>query len=187
MMESNKYIAQVGSPAPIFSGVAFDNTVGFKGIDLKDYKGFYVVLFFYSMDFDPMCIGEILEFSRLYESFKGIDCKVIGCSSDSQHVHMEFASKSIEKGGLGEVKFPLLSDLTHEIAIAYGAYIDQGEYEGSTLRSTYIIDREGMIRHLSQNDLPVGRNVEEILRLVQGFQHADKHGDVCPSKWRKGR
>eukprot|EP00826_Nyctotherus_ovalis_P038394 TRINITY_DN3594_c0_g2_i1.p1 TRINITY_DN3594_c0_g2~~TRINITY_DN3594_c0_g2_i1.p1 ORF type:complete len:245 (+),score=83.34 TRINITY_DN3594_c0_g2_i1:96-737(+) len=184
--QSELPIAEVGQLAPVFSGIAWDSEVGFKNINLRDYKGSYVVLFFYSMDFGPVCTGEILEFSRLYDAFKATQCEVVGCSGDSQYVHMENACKPVEKGGVGLVKFPLLSDLTHEIATAYGAYVDFGKYEGSSLRSTYIIDREGIIRHLSQNDLPVGRNVEEVLRLVQGYQHTDKYGEVCPSKWKKG-
>ncbi len=179
-------IARVRYPAPHFSGVAWDSEAGFKKIDLKDYAGAYLVLFFYPMDFTFVCPTEILEFSRLYDSFKETKCEVIGCSGDSQFVHMEYASKPRAKGGLGPVKMPLLADPSHKIAKAYGAYIDNGEDEGVSLRATYIIDGSGIVRHISQNDLPVGRSVEEVLRLVQAFQYTDTHGEVCPSGWKKG-
>ena len=179
-------IARVRYPAPHFSGVAWDPSQGFKKINYKDYAGAYLVLFFYPMDFTFVCPTEILEFSRLYESFKEIRCEVLACSGDSKFVHMEYTAKPRAKGGLGPVKMPLLADSSHKIAKAYGAYVDCGDDEGVSLRSTYIIDAIGIIRHISQNDLPVGRNVEEVLRLVQAFQYTDEHGEVCPSGWKKG-
>ena len=179
-------LARVRYPAPHFSGIAWDPNTGFKKINFKDYAGAYLVLFFFPMDFTFVCPTEILEFSRLYEGFKETKCEVIGCSGDSQFVHMEYTSKPRARGGLGPVKMPLLSDSSHKIAKAYGAYIDNGDDEGVCLRSTYIIDITGTIRHISQNDLPVGRNVDEVLRLVQAFQYTDIHGEVCPSGWKKG-
>ncbi len=179
-------VAKVRHTAPHFSGIAWDPSAGFKKIDSKDYAGAYLILFFYPMDFTFVCPTEILEFSRLVDSFKENHCEVIGCSGDSQFVHMEYTAKPRAKGGLGPVKMPLLSDVSHKIAKAFGAYVDNGDDEGVCLRSTYIIDTKGVIRHISQNDLPVGRNVEEVLRLVQAFQYTDTHGEVCPSGWKKG-
>ena len=185
--ESGQFgLARVRHAAPHFEGIAWDPSAGFKKLNFKDYLGSYLVLFFYPMDFTFVCPTEILEFSRLYDSFKETKCEVIGCSGDSQFVHMEYTSKPRARGGLGPVKMPLMADSSHKIAKAYGAYISDGDEEGVCLRSTYIIDANGVIRHISQNDLPVGRNVEEVLRLVQAFQYTDIHGEVCPSGWKKG-
>ena len=179
-------VARVRYPAPPFSGIAWDCNAGFRKLDLKDFAGAYLVLFFFPMDFTFVCPTEILEFSKLYDSFKETKCEVIGCSGDSQFVHMEYANKPRAKGGLGPVKMPLLADTSHKIAKAYGAYVDNGDDEGVSLRASYVIDGTGTIRHISQNDLPVGRNVDEVLRLVQAFQYTDTHGEVCPSGWKKG-
>eukprot|EP00826_Nyctotherus_ovalis_P000568 TRINITY_DN0_c76_g1_i9.p1 TRINITY_DN0_c76_g1~~TRINITY_DN0_c76_g1_i9.p1 ORF type:complete len:163 (+),score=55.05 TRINITY_DN0_c76_g1_i9:144-632(+) len=138
------------------------------------------------MDFTFVCPTEIVEFSSLYDSFKESKCEVVGCSGDTQFVHMEYCSKPRAKGGLGPVKMPLLADPSHKIAKAYGAYVDNGDEEGVSLRATYIIDGKGILRHISMNDLPVGRNTKEVLRLVQAFQYTDEHGEVCPANWAKG-
>lgn len=178
-------IARVRYPAPDFSGTAW-TTGGFKKINLKKYAGSYLVLFFYPMDFTFVCPTEIVEFSSFYDSFKESQCEVVGCSGDTQFVHMEYCSKPRAKGGLGPVKMPLLADPSHKVAKAYGAYVDNGEEEGVSLRATYIIDGKGVLRHMSLNDLPVGRNVQEVLRLVQAFQYTDLYGEVCPANWGKG-
>lgn len=173
-------------PAPDFSGAAYDPSGTFSKVSLKDFAGKYLVLFFYPSDFSAVCPTEILEFSRLYDSFKECQCEILGCSSDSQIVHMEYTAKPREKGGLGPVKMPLLADVSHRTAKTYGAYISQGSEEGWCVRATYVIDGKGIVRHISENDLSVGRNVEEILRLVQAFQHADKYGEGCSPSWKKG-
>lgn len=180
-----RQVARVRYPAPNFSGTAWTPS-GFKKIDLKKYSGSYLVLFFYPMDFSFVCPTEIVDFSSFYDIFKESKCEVVGCSSDSQFVHMEYCLKPRGKGGLGQVKMPLLADPSHKVAKAYGAYVEDGDDAGVALRATYIIDGNGIVRHISMNDLPVGRNVQEVLRLVQAFQYTDEHGEVCPASWAKG-
>ena len=178
--------AHIQGLAPDFRATAWLCEEGFKEIKCSDYKGKYLVLFFYPMDFTFVCPTEILTFSEKYKDFKAIDCEIIGCSIDSQFVHMAYTQTPRDKGGLGPVTFPLLSDITHSISKSYRALIEDGPDSGVCSRSTYIIDRKGIIRHVGQNDLSVGRNVDEIFRLVQAFQHVDENGVVCPSGWKKG-
>lgn len=178
-------VARVRYPAPDFAGTAW-TPAGFKKLNLKKYAGSYLVLFFYPMDFTFVCPTEIVEFSSHYDAFKEAKCELIGCSGDSQFVHMEYCMKPRAQGGLGPVKMPLLADPSHKIAKAYGAYVDNGDEDGASLRATYIIDGKGVLRHMSLNDLPVGRNIAEVLRLVKAFQYTDIHGEVCPANWNQG-
>ena len=110
-----------------------------------------------------------------------MNCVVLACSIDSVHAHKEWAKKERKKGGLAPMALPMLSDLTHSISQAYGCATD----EGVALRATYIIDDKGTLRHIGQNDLPVGRNADEYVRLVEAFQYTDKYGEVCPATWKK--
>ena len=142
---------------------------GFKKVKLADYKGKYVVLFFYPLDFTFVCPTEIVQFSDRAGEFRSIECEIIGASVDSKFTHMEYTKKDRKKGGLGTMDIPLISDITKSISRTYGALIEEGGDTGVTLRATYIIDRNGIIRHMSFNDLPVGRNVDEILRLVKAY------------------
>ena len=178
--------AYVQHPAPEINATCYHN-YDFKKFKLSDYKGKYVVLFFWPMDFTFVCPTEIIAFSDAAKDFREIGCEVVGCSVDSQFVHMEYCLKPRKKGGLGEMDIPMIADVSHKIAMNYGCYVDSGKDEGVTLRSTYIIDKEGIIRHISHNDLPVGRNTEEYMRLVQAFQFVDEHGEVCPAKWKPGK
>lgn len=185
--EKEAYIppCKVKTPAPHFSGTTWTTKGGFKKIDSKKYLGSYVVLFFYPMNFTGVCATEIIEFSRLYDAFKKVKCEVIGCSGDTQYSHMAFTERARDKGGIGAVKLPLLADPSHSIAKSFGAYIEEEEI---TLRATYIIDRRGVVRHISQNDIMVGKNVDEILRLVEAFDHTDRYNEICPAGWhKKGR
>jgi len=120
--------------------------------------------------------------------FEASNCQVIGASTDSHFVHKEWTMKDRKKGGIGEMNIPLLADASHRISKAYGALIDDenDDADGVTMRATYIIDDKGILRHMQINDLPVGRNVPDILRLVDAFQHTDKYGEVCPVNWSKG-
>ncbi len=172
--------------APNFKGNMWHNE-SIKSTQLSDYNGKYFVLFFYPLNFTFVCPTEICNFSDAYEKFKKIDCEVLGCSTDSIYSHREWALKPRKLGGLFPCNLPLLSDVSHEISKDYGVFIDKGENKGVALRATFIIDDKGVLRHSMVNDLPVGRNVDEILRLVQAFQHTDKHGEVCPSKWKPGK
>ena len=178
--------AFVRKPAPEFKGTVWSDGA-FKEIKLSDYKGKWVVLFFYPLDFTFVCPTEICNFSDACEKFNNINCELIGCSVDSKFSHREWALKERKQGGLSPCNLPLLSDITKNISKDYGVLIDEGEDEGLAFRGTFIIDPTGILRQASINDLPVGRNVDEVLRLLQAFQFTDKHGEVCPAKWKPGK
>ena len=156
--------ARVTMPAPEFKGMAWDN--GMKEISLEDYKGKYVVLFFYPLDFTFVCPTEIVAFSEAAENFAKNNCQLIACSVDSHFTHMAWAEKPRSEGGLAPMKIPMLSDLSKQISKDYGVITPDDKI---SFRGTYIIDGKGVLRHSSINDLPVGRNPEETLRLVQAF------------------
>jgi alkyl hydroperoxide reductase subunit AhpC len=177
--------AVVRKPAPQFSGMAW-TADGFKKISLSDYKGKWVVLFFYPLDFTFVCPTEICNFSDAYKTFQEINTEVIGVSTDSHFSHREWALKPRREGGLAPLSCPLLSDVSQDISKDYGVLIDSGDDKGISFRGTFIIDPNGVLRQFSVNDLPVGRSVEEVLRLVQAFQFTDKYGEVCPAKWKPG-
>ena len=170
--------------APEFSAVAYFN--GFKNVKLSEYKGKYVVLFFYPLDFTFVCPTEIIQFSDRAKEFREIGAEVVGISIDSQFSHMEYTKKDRKVGGLGKMDIPLVADVTKSIARSYGCLIEDGEDAGVAFRATYIIDRNQTVRHISISDLPVGRNVDETLRLVKAFQYTDEFGEVCPASWRPG-
>ena len=178
--------ACVLKPAPEIVATAY-HEYDFKEIKLSDYKGKYVVLFFWPLDFTFVCPTEIIAFSDMAKTFRENGAEIIGCSVDSQFTHMEYCMKPRKNGGLGDMDIPMIADLSKQIAKDYGSLVDHGKHNGCALRATYIIDKEGIIRHISQNDLPVGRNTDEILRLVQAFQYTDEHGEVCPAKWKPGK
>ncbi len=177
--------AAIRHPAPAINATAYYN-YDFTKINLDDYKGKYVVLFFYPLDFTFVCPTEIIAFSDVADKFREVEAEIIGCSIVSQFSHMEYCAKSRKKGGLGDMKIPLIADVSKQIAKDYGVLIDHGDDNGVAFRGTFIIDREGILRHISVNDLPVGRNVDEVFRLVQAFQYTDVHGEVCPAKWKPG-
>ncbi|XP_013789383.1 peroxiredoxin 1-like [Limulus polyphemus] len=169
-------------PAPNFSGTAIVDGE-FKEIKLSDYKGKYLVLFFYPLDFTFVCPTEIISFSDRVEEFKKIDCEVVACSTDSHFSHLAWVNTPRKEGGLGKMKIPLLADKSLEISKAYGVLKDD---EGISFRGLFIIDNHQNLRQITVNDLPVGRSVDETLRLVQAFQFTDKHGEVCPAGWKPG-
>ncbi|KAJ8404140.1 hypothetical protein AAFF_G00339130 [Aldrovandia affinis] len=174
--------AKIGQPAPEFQATA---VVGgqFKDIKLSDYKGKYLVLFFYPLDFTFVCPTEIVAFSDRVEEFRKMGCEVIGASTDSHFSHLAWINTPRKQGGLGPMQIPLLADLTQSISRDYGVL---KEDEGIAYRGLFVIDDKGLLRQITINDLPVGRSVDETLRLVQAFQHTDKFGDVCPAGWRPG-
>ena len=177
----------VGKPAPDFTATTVmpNNEINEK-FNLKEYlNGKIGVLFFYPLDFTFVCPTEILSFDDHAEEFERNNAVLIGCSVDSVFSHMRWSQTPLDKGGLRELKFPLLSDVSKKIGNDYRSVITTGNDNGVTLRSTFIIDGKGVLRHMSYNDLPVGRNVAEIVRLVKAFQHHDEHGEVCPAKWNK--
>jgi len=181
-IEKNQKAMQPQQPAPEFRGTAVVNG-SFKEISLADYKGKYVVLFFYPLDFTFVCPTEIIAFSDRVEEFKKIGCEVIACSTDSHFSHLAWCEKPRKEGGLGEMKIPLLADKSMVISRAYGVL---KEDEGISFRGLFVIDDKQVVRQMTINDLPVGRSVDETLRLVQAFQFTDKHGEVCPAGWKPG-
>jgi len=174
--------AVISRPAPSFEGTAVINNE-FTQISLSDYIGKYVVFFFYPLDFTFVCPTEILAFSDRVEEFKNINTEVIACSIDSHFTHLAWINTPRKEGGLGKVNIPLLSDMSHRISKDYGVYLED---LGHTLRGLFIIDHRGILRQITMNDLPVGRSVDETLRLVQAFQYTDQHGEVCPAGWKPG-
>lgn len=173
---------QPAKPAPHFEGIAVVNGE-FKKISLSDYKGKYLVLFFYPLDFTFVCPTEIIAFSESAEKFRAINCEVVGCSTDSHFSHLAWVNTPRKQGGLGEMHIPLLADKTGKIAHDYGVL---KEGDGIAFRGLFIIDDKGTLRQMTVNDLPVGRSVDEVMRLVQAFQFSDKHGEVCPANWKPG-
>ncbi|XP_033829558.1 peroxiredoxin-2 [Periophthalmus magnuspinnatus] len=175
--------AKIGQAAPNFQATALHIDGSFKEIKLSDYKGKYVVLFFYPLDFTFVCPTEIVAFSDRSDDFRQINCEVIGASVDSHFCHLAWTNTPRKQGGLGKMKIPLLADLTKSISRDYGVL---KEDDGISYRGLFIIDDKGILRQITINDLPVGRSVDETLRLVQAFQYTDKHGEVCPAGWKPG-
>uniref|UniRef100_A0A1L8E481 thioredoxin-dependent peroxiredoxin n=1 Tax=Nyssomyia neivai TaxID=330878 RepID=A0A1L8E481_9DIPT len=173
----------IGKKAPDFAGTA---VVGgqFKDISLEDYQGKYLVLFFYPLDFTFVCPTEIIAFADHIEEFRKLNCEVLGVSTDSHFSHFAWCQVPRKSGGLGaDLALPLLADKSMRIAKAYGVL---NEESGIPFRGLFIIDGNQILRQVTVNDLPVGRSVDETLRLVQAFQYTDEHGEVCPANWRPG-
>nr|UAJ49551.1 thioredoxin peroxidase [Grapholita molesta] len=173
---------QLTKPAPQFKTTAVVNGE-FKDVALSDYKGKYVVLFFYPLDFTFVCPTEIIAFSEHADDFRKIGCEVIAASTDSHFTHLAWINTPRKQGGLGPMNIPIISDKSHRIARDYGVL---NEDTGIPFRGLFIIDDRQNLRQITVNDLPVGRSVEETLRLVQAFQFTDKHGEVCPANWKPG-
>ena len=174
---------RVGQQAPDFTATAvFDQE--FQEVKLSQYRGKYVVLFFYPLDFTFVCPTEITAFSDRYEEFSSKDTEVLGVSVDSQYSHLAWLQTDREAGGLGDIAYPLVSDLNKTIARAYNVLDEEA---GVAVRGLFIIDPDGMIMHATVNNLPVGRNVDETLRVLQAFQYIRSHPDeVCPADWTPG-
>ncbi|KAF8570105.1 hypothetical protein P879_01549 [Paragonimus westermani] len=176
------FAAQVQKPAPDFCGMAVVNGE-FKEIKLKDFVGKYLVLFFYPLDFTFVCPTELIAFSDRIEDFNKIGAAVVGVSTDSHFSHLAWINTPRKNGGLGGLRYPLLSDYKKNVARDYGVLLDQ---PGVALRGLFIINPEGIVRQITINDLPVGRSIDEVLRLVKAFQFTDQHGEVCPANWNSG-
>ncbi|MBK8394286.1 MAG: peroxiredoxin [Leptospiraceae bacterium] len=172
---------QVTSPAPDFTAEAVIGSE-FKDIKLSQYKGKWVVLFFYPLDFTFVCPTEIVEYDAKLDEFQKIGAEVIGVSIDSTFSHLAWKKTPRKEGGIGDIKYPLVSDITKQISRDFGVLLDSGV----ALRGTFIIDPQGIIRQATVNDLPVGRNIDEAIRLVKAFQFNEKHGEVCPANWNEG-
>jgi peroxiredoxin (alkyl hydroperoxide reductase subunit C) len=154
----------------------------FAELTLSSYRGKYVVLFFYPLDFTFVCPSEIIAFDAVLKKFEGRDAVVIGVSVDSHYTHLAWKNTSRDQGGIGLINYPLVADLNKNIARDYGVLFD----ESVALRGLFLIDREGIVRHALVNDLPLGRNVGEALRILDALRFHEEHGEVCPANWKEG-
>jgi alkyl hydroperoxide reductase subunit AhpC len=171
----------VQKEAPGFTATAVVNEE-FKSISLSDYKGKYVVLFFYPLDFTFVCPTEIIAFSDRIADFHKRGAEVLGVSVDSQFSHLAWIQTARSKGGLGHMGYPLVADLTKKISADYGVLLEGGV----ALRGLFLIDKTGIVRHITINDLPLGRSVDEALRVLDALTHFETHGEVCPADWKPG-
>lgn len=174
---------RVGQSAPDFTATAvFDQE--FQTIKLSTYRGKYVVLFFYPLDFTFVCPTEITSFSDRYEDFNNKNTEVLAVSVDSEYSHLAWTQTDRKEGGVGELNYPLVSDIKKEISTAFNVLDPEA---GIALRGLFIIDRDGIIQHSTINNLAFGRNVDETLRTLQAIQHVQSHPDeVCPAGWQPG-
>lgn len=150
----------------------------------KHLNGRPAVIFFWPMDFTFVCPSELIAFDHRYEEFKKRGVEVIGVSMDSEFVHNAWRNTAIDDGGIGQVQYPMIADIKHDIMRAYGVEFPEA---GVALRGSFLVDKNGVVRHQVVNDLPLGRNVDEMLRMVDALQFHEKHGDVCPAQWEKGQ
>ena len=171
----------VQKDAPDFKAEALVGKT-FQEIQLADYKGKWVALFFYPLDFTFVCPTEIIAFSERYDEFKKAGCEVIGCSVDSKFTHLAWADTPRKEGGLGEIRYPIASDITKSIARSYGVLVD----EAVALRGLFLINPQGKVAYSVVHDLAVGRSVDETLRVLKAFQNVAKTGEVCPANWTEG-
>ncbi len=172
----------VTQQAPDFTAEAVLPDNSFGSITLSALKGKYVLLFFYPLDFTFVCPSEILAFNKKVAEFKTKNTEVIGVSVDSKFTHLAWKNTAIENGGIGDIQYPLVQDLNKEIAKSYGIL-----FNGAVaLRGLFLIDTTGKVRHSVINDLPLGRSVDEALRMVDALQFVDTHGEVCPANWKQG-
>jgi peroxiredoxin (alkyl hydroperoxide reductase subunit C) len=173
----------VTNEAPDFKAIAVmpDNSFN-EEFTLSSLRGQYVVLFFYPLDFTFVCPSEILAFNRALGQFKERNCQVVGVSMDSHFTHLAWKNTAVNAGGIGNIQFPLVADLDKSIADSYGVLLPMG----IALRGLFLIDKNGIIRSQVVNDLPLGRSVDEALRVLDALQFTEAHGDVCPANWKKG-
>jgi peroxiredoxin (alkyl hydroperoxide reductase subunit C) len=172
----------VTQQAPEFKAQAVMPDGSFKQVSLSDYKGKYVVLFFYPLDFTFVCPTEIIAFSDAEKDFAALNVQVLGVSIDSHFSHLAWRNVPRTEGGIGNIEYPLVADLNKEIARAYDVLLPGG----IALRGLFLIDKEGKVRHQVVNDLPLGRSVDEALRMVKALQYFEKNGEVCPANWKEG-
>ena len=174
----------VQKQAPDFTAEAVFPDSSIKPLKLSSYKGKWVVLFFYPLDFTFVCPTEIIAFSDRIADFKAIGAELIGVSVDSAFTHLAWRNTARKDGGLGELTYPLVADLNKSIARDYGVLIEEA---GVALRGLFIINPEGNIEAATVHNLPVGRSVDETLRVIKAFQYVAKHGEVCPANWSEGK
>ena len=175
----------VGKSAPDFTAVAVmgNNEIN-ESFNLKKFiAGKAAVIFFYPLDFTFVCPSELIAFDHRLAEFKSRNVEVIGVSIDSQFTHLAWKNTAVNKGGIGQVGYPLVADIKHEICQAY----DVEHAAGVALRGSFLIDAAGVVRHQVVNDLPLGRDIDEMLRMVDALQFHETHGEVCPAGWNKGK
>lgn len=176
----------VTRPAPDFTAAAvLGNGEIVDALNFKEHvAGKAAVVFFYPLDFTFVCPSELIAFDKRYQDFKERGVEVIGISIDSQFSHNAWRNTPVENGGIGQVKYPLVADIKHEIVKAYDVEHPEA---GVAFRGSFLIDEEGLVRHQVVNDLPLGRNIDEMLRMVDALNFHQKHGEVCPAQWEEGK
>ncbi|CAA7623046.1 peroxiredoxin [Magnetospirillum sp. UT-4] len=185
MTDAINPLSLVGNPAPDFTAPAVmpNNEIN-GGFNLKSYlEGSYGLVFFYPLDFTFVCPSEILAHDHRLGALAEKNCKVVAVSVDSQFTHLAWKNTPVDKGGLGNVQFPMVADLTKSIARSYGVLMG----DAVALRGSFLIDRAGVVQIAHVNNLPLGRNVDEMVRLVDALQFHEEHGEVCPAGWQKGK
>ena len=175
--------ALVAKPAPDFTAQAVMPDGSFKEIKLSEFKGKYVILFFYPLDFTFVCPTEIIAFSEKMDEFKKRNTEVLGVSIDSHFSHLAWRNTDRKNGGLGDIAYPLVADLNKKITYDYGVMHEAG----IAFRGLFLIDKEGVVQHQLINNLPLGRNIQEAIRMVDALQYFEANGEVCPANWEKGK
>ena len=173
----------VGKAAPDFTATAVYGNNEIKEFKLSSLRGKCVVLFFYPLDFTFVCPSELIAFDHRLDEFKKRGVEVVGCSIDSQFTHLAWKNTSINNGGIGQVGYPLVADINHAICQAY----DVEAAGGVAFRGSFLIDKAGVVQHQVVNNLPLGRNIDEMLRMIDALQFTEEHGEVCPAGWQKGK
>ena len=172
----------VGKQAPDFTAEAVIKG-DFKEIRLSDYRGKYVVMFFYPLDFTFVCPTELHAFQDKLDTFRQMNTEVLGVSVDSAHCHHAWLRTPKNNGGIQGVTYPLIADINKTIARDYDVLLHDA---GVALRGAFLIDKDGMVQHQTVNNLPLGRNIDELVRLTESLQFTEEHGEVCPANWQKG-
>ena len=174
----------VGKTAPDFTALAVMGNNEIAEMTFSRFtKGQYAVVFFYPLDFTFVCPSELIAFDHRLDEFKRRNVEVIGISIDSQFTHLAWKNTPVDKGGIGQVRYPLVADTKHEICKAF----DVETADGVAFRGSFLVDRGGIVRHQVVNDLPLGRNIDEMIRMVDALQFTEEHGEVCPAGWNQGK
>lgn len=174
----------VGREAPDFTATAVVKGDFNETFKLSDHRGKYVLLFFYPLDFTFVCPTELHAFQDKLSDFSKLNCEVIGCSVDSHFSHHAWLNTPKDQGGIAGVTYPIVADIQKTIARDYDVLVAG---EGIAYRGAFLIDKAGVVRHQTVNDLPLGRNVSEFLRILEALQYTEEHGEVCPANWEKGK
>ncbi|MDY0291356.1 MAG: peroxiredoxin [Desulfuromonadaceae bacterium] len=173
----------VARQAPDFTSTAVMPDGSFAEYKLSDHRGKYVVLFFWPLDFTFVCPSEIIAHNNRVKQLQELNTEIVGISIDSHYTHLAWRNTAIEDGGIGPVQFPIVADIKHEITQAFG--IEHPE-AGVAMRASFLIDKEGVVQHQVVNNLPLGRNIDEMVRMVDALQFTEQYGEVCPAGWNKG-